>query len=82
MDEIRTSFVKQCIDTLKTERVKNEIRNLCEPIADVALQVIYPYMYVVFVLVFLLFVLIISIICLLVIMLRSVKVKTAAIVET
>jgi hypothetical protein len=84
MDDLRSSLIKQCADALKTERVRSEIRELCEPIGDVALQIIYPYIYtyiyIVFVLVFLLFVFIITILYMLSIVMRSIKV-TGAIVE-
>tara|TARA_Y100000591_G_C21570702_1_gene563283 strand:+ start:356 stop:580 length:225 start_codon:yes stop_codon:yes gene_type:complete len=42
---IKETFLNQCLDILKQEEVKKEIKLLIKPIVDMILQEIYPYIY-------------------------------------
>jgi hypothetical protein len=65
------SLIKQCLDILKTEDVRKEIKNLFSPVTNLILYEIYPYIYFIIFLVFLIFILILAILILLIILLRS-----------
>jgi len=68
---MKTSLIKQCLDILKTEDVRNEIKVLFSPVTDLILYEIYPYIYVIIFLVFLIFALILAILFLLITLLRN-----------
>ena len=70
---MKNSLIKQCLDILKTEDVRNEIKVLFSPVTDLILYEIYPYIYVIIGLVFLTFALMFTILILLVTLLRSKK---------
>jgi hypothetical protein len=59
-------LIKQCLDILKTEDVRNEIKILFSPVTDLILYEIYPYIYIIILLVFLIFILMLTILILLV----------------
>lgn len=65
------SIIKQCLDILKTEDVRNEIKALFSPVTDLILYEIYPYIYLIIVLVFVIFILILAILIILVSLLRN-----------
>ncbi len=50
---MKNFLIKQCLDILKTEDVRNEIKVLFSPVTDLILYEIYPYIYVIIFLVFL-----------------------------
>jgi hypothetical protein len=66
-----TSIIKQCLDILKRDDVKQEIKSLMTPIIDIILCEVYPYLYLIILLVVLIFVLILVILILLVLLLRN-----------
>jgi len=70
---MKDSIINQCLDILKTEDVRNEIKIIFSPVTDLILYEIYPYIYVIISLVFLIFVLILAILCLLILILRNKK---------
>jgi hypothetical protein len=70
---MKNSLIQQCLDILKTEDVRNEIKILFSPVTDLILYEIYPYIYVIIFLVFLIFIFILSILILLIILLRNHK---------
>jgi hypothetical protein len=74
---MKNSLIKQCLDILKTEDVRNEIKVLFSPVTDLILYEIYPYIYVIIFLVILIFILILAILILLVTLLRNKKVINA-----
>ena len=39
------TFFQQCLDILKREEVKDEIKNLMRPVLDLLIQELYPYIY-------------------------------------
>ena len=65
------SLIKQCLDILKTNDVRNEIKIIFSPVTDLILYEIYPYIYVIIFLVFLIFILILAILILLISLLRN-----------
>lgn len=42
---MKETFLKQCLEILKREEVKQEFKLLIRPIIDVILQELYPYIY-------------------------------------
>jgi hypothetical protein len=68
---MKDSLIKQCLDVLKTDDIRNEIKFLFSPVTDLILYEIYPYIYVIIFLVFLVFILILAILVLLVSLLRN-----------
>lgn len=68
---MKNSLIKQCLDILKTEDVRNEIKVLFSPVTDLILYEIYPYIYIIIFFVFLIFAFILAILIILITMLRS-----------
>lgn len=68
---MKHSLIKQCLDILKTEDVRNEIKILFSPVTDLILYEIYPYIYIIIFLVFLIFGMILAILILLITVIRS-----------
>ena len=68
---MKDSLIKQCLDILKTDDVRNEIKFLFSPVTDLILYEIYPYIYVIILLVFLIFILILAILVILITLLRN-----------
>jgi len=66
-----TSLIQQCLDILKTQDVRNEIKVIFSPVTDLILYEIYPYIYFIIFLVFLIFVLILAILVILITLLRN-----------
>ena len=73
---MKDSLIKQCLDILKTDDVRREIKILFSPVTDLILYEIYPYIYVIIFLVFCIFVLILSILIILIILIRNKKALT------
>jgi hypothetical protein len=68
---MKETFVQQCLDILKRDDVKNEIKVVLRPLTDYILFEINPYIYITFVLVFLIFVMILAILVILILLLRN-----------
>jgi hypothetical protein len=68
---MKNSILKQCLDILKTDDIRNEIKILFSPVTDLILYEIYPYIYLIIFLVFLIFILILAILIILVFLLRN-----------
>lgn len=68
---MKNSLIKQCLDILQTDDVRNEIKRLFSPVTDLILYEIYPYIYVIIFLVFLIFILILAILVILVTLMRN-----------
>jgi hypothetical protein len=64
-------IVQQCLDLLKREDVKREMKTLFRPILGFLLSEIYPYIYVTLALVFTMFLMTIIILVLLITSLRN-----------
>jgi hypothetical protein len=67
----KDSLIKQCLDILKTEDVRNEIKVIFSPVTDLILYEIYPYIYIIIFLVLLIFMLILAILIILITLLRG-----------
>ena len=68
---MKDSLIKQCLDILKTQDVKNEIKIIFSPVTDLIRYEIYPYIYLIIFFVFLIFVFILAILIILITLLRS-----------
>ena len=68
---MKDSLMKQCLDILKTEDVRNEIKVIFSPVTDLILYEIYPYIYIIIFLVILIFILILAILVILIILMRN-----------
>jgi hypothetical protein len=68
---MKESLVKQCLDILKRDDIKNELKLLFKPILDIILYEINPYIYITLSLVFMIFIMILAILTLLIIILRN-----------
>jgi len=68
---MKDSFVKQCLDILKREDIKHQLRTLFSPIMEVILMEITPYIHTIICLVFIIFIMILAILILLIFLLRS-----------
>jgi len=66
-------IVQQCLDLLKREDVKREMKLLFRPILGFILSEIYPYIYVTLALVFTMFLMTMIILVLLITSLRRIK---------
>ena len=67
---MKEAVIEYCIDFIKRDEVKQEIKNLFKPIISLLLQEIYPYIYLSLLLVVISFFLVLGIFIL---MLRSTK---------
>lgn len=70
---MKESIINQCLDILKTDDVRNEIKVIFSPVTDLILYEIYPYIYVIISLVFMIFILILANLCLLIFIMRNKK---------
>ena len=62
---MKDTIVQQCLDILKRDDVKNELKQLMKPMIDLILQELYPYIFLSIVFVFISFLLILGIFVLL-----------------
>jgi hypothetical protein len=68
---MKDSLVQQCLDILKRDDIKNELKMLLKPVIDFILYEINPYIYITVALVFLIFVMILAILIILIMLLRN-----------
>tara|TARA_B100000795_G_scaffold265457_1_gene247312 strand:+ start:2370 stop:2606 length:237 start_codon:yes stop_codon:yes gene_type:complete len=45
MDDIKTTIINECLNTLKREDVKDQLKNLMQPIVDMVISKLYPYIF-------------------------------------
>jgi hypothetical protein len=64
-------LIKECLELLNHDDVKDKLKAVFNPLTDLILYQIYPYVYVIILLVFLIFILILAILILLVTLLRN-----------
>jgi len=62
---LKDTMIDYCLNILKREDIKNELKHLMRPMLDVVLQEIYPYIFLSMVFVFISFLLILAIFILL-----------------
>ena len=65
------SIVHHCLDILKRDDVKNELKVICKPVIDFIFYEINPYIYITVALIFMIFVMILAILILLILILRN-----------
>jgi hypothetical protein len=68
---MKDSLIQQCLDILKKEEVKNQLKVLLKPIINFILYEINPYIYIMLLFVFILFLMILAILILLILLLRN-----------
>jgi hypothetical protein len=68
---MKDSFVKQCLDIMKREDIKCEMKKVFTPVIDILLIEITPFIYSILTLVFSIFVMILAILILLIVVLRN-----------
>lgn len=68
---MKDSILKQCVDILKRDDIKKELKYLLAPIINVVLCELYPYIYVIVFLVFLIFIMILAILVILLFIARN-----------
>ena len=73
---MKDSLTKQCLDLLKRDDVKNEIKTLFSPILEFVLNEINPYIYIILSLVFMIFIMILAILVILILLLRNKQIVT------
>ena len=64
---MKNSIVNQCLDILKREDIKYELRSLFAPVINLIIYEISPYIYLTVCLIFLIFIMILAILSLLII---------------
>lgn len=64
---MKNSIVNQCLDILKREDIKYELRSLFAPVINLIINEISPYIYLTVCLIFLIFIMILAILSLLII---------------
>jgi hypothetical protein len=65
MDNIKDKLIEQCLDVLKRDDVKDELKQLMKPMIDMIIQELYPYIFLSIIFVFISFLLILGIFILL-----------------
>ena len=68
---MKDSLIKQCLDILKTNDMRNEIKVIFSPVTELILYEVYPYIYIIIFLVLLIFILILAILIILITILRN-----------
>jgi len=68
---MKDSLVQQCLEILKKEDIKNELKILFKPVMDIILYEINPYIYITLILFFCIFIMILAILILLILVLRN-----------
>ena len=68
---MKESLVQQCLDILKRDDIKYEMKILFTPLVDSILYEMNPYIYITILLVFLIFIMILAILILLILVLRN-----------
>ena len=60
------SLFSQCLDILKREDVKYKIKNVFEPVIDIIMDEIRPYIYIAICIIFFIFIMILAILTILI----------------
>ena len=58
MDNIKDTVIQHCLELLKRDDVKNELKGLMKPMIDLILEELYPYIFLSIIFVFISFLLI------------------------
>jgi hypothetical protein len=73
---MKDTLVQQCLDILKRDDIKNELKMLLKPIISFILYEIYPYIYITVTLAFIIFIMILAILIILFMLLRNKQMLT------
>lgn len=68
---MKEPIIQQCLDILKRDDIKTELKTFCSPIIQLVFDVIQPYIYITLFLVFSIFIMILAILTLLILALRN-----------
>jgi len=68
---MKEGLVQQCLDILKREDMKHELKCFCMPVIELLFNEITPYIYLIIGIIFLIFVMILAILILLILILRN-----------
>jgi hypothetical protein len=68
---MKDSLIQQCLDILKKDDVKGELKTFFTPLIEFVFNIINPYIYLMFFIVFLIFIMILAILILLILVLRN-----------
>jgi hypothetical protein len=68
---MKETLIQQCLDILKREDIKYELKSFCAPIINLILNVINPYIYITISFIFLIFIMNLAILILLISILRN-----------
>ena len=68
---MKESIIQQCLDILKRDDIKNEMRTLFSPVLDIVIKVVNPYITITIGVVFLIFTMNLAILILLILVLRN-----------
>lgn len=68
---MKDTLIQQCLDILKKEEVKNELKLLLKPVIHFILCEINPYIYIFLLFIFIIFLMILAILILLILLLRN-----------
>jgi hypothetical protein len=67
------TIIQQCLEILKKENIRRELKTICNPAIEFILLQIRPYIYIIISLIFLIFIMILAILILLFLILRNYK---------
>jgi len=67
------TIIQQCLEILKKENIRHELKMICKPMIEFILLQIRPYIYMIISLIFLIFIMILAILILLFLILRNYK---------
>ena len=68
---MKEQIIQQCLDILKREDIKYELKSFCGPVLEMIFNIINPYIYIIIFLVLLIFIMILLILILLILVLRN-----------
>ena len=70
---MKDTIIQQCLEVLKRDDIKYELKSFFKPIIELIFEQVYPYIYIILSLVFLIFIMILAILILLLFILRNNK---------
>ena len=65
------TIIQQCLEILKKENIRHELKMICKPMIEFILLQIRPYIYIIISLIFLIFIMILAILIILIFLLRN-----------
>ena len=68
---MKEAIIKQCLDLLKKDDTKSQIKTICEPILEILFEIINPYIDIIIFLLLLIFILLLGILTLLILLIRN-----------